>query len=250
MIRSVTQPCRSCHGIQCGIARMSIVASTGSPSSPLIEQRFAGPHRLVVAHVLVDGQRDARPLAKLHDLLRLAIIHPQRLLRQDAADVLLVLAPPCLITSICTSGGTAISTTSTLPLASISSYVSIRLQPMPLRHPPRMRRRPRRNRHRIEPRLPIRHQMAIRHDEPAADAADRRRFVLGEAGEIVEVDIIHRTRLRPGGPQCNSPVRKGRERMGQVSLPPEVRYTAAVFVFAVPRSVLSDESHFSVECPT
>ena len=33
MIRSVTQPCRCCQGIQCGMARMSIVASTGSPSS-------------------------------------------------------------------------------------------------------------------------------------------------------------------------------------------------------------------------
>ena len=34
MIRSVTHPSRCCHGIQCGIARMSIVASTGSPSIP------------------------------------------------------------------------------------------------------------------------------------------------------------------------------------------------------------------------
>jgi hypothetical protein len=34
MIRSVTQPSRSCQGIQWGIARISIVASTGSPSVP------------------------------------------------------------------------------------------------------------------------------------------------------------------------------------------------------------------------
>ena len=34
MMRSVTQPSRCCQGIQWGMARMSIVASTGSPSTP------------------------------------------------------------------------------------------------------------------------------------------------------------------------------------------------------------------------
>ena len=68
MIRNVTQPSSSCQGIQCGTPRISIVAKTGSPMVPLLQQGFGGAHGLVVAHVLVHGQRDARLLASFAPL--------------------------------------------------------------------------------------------------------------------------------------------------------------------------------------
>ena len=53
----------SAQGIQWGIARISIVASTGSPSTPSVEQRLQGAHRVVVPHVLVDLEHDAGRVA-------------------------------------------------------------------------------------------------------------------------------------------------------------------------------------------
>ena len=41
MMRSVTQPSSACHGIQCGMPRMSMVASTGSPMVPFVSKVFA-----------------------------------------------------------------------------------------------------------------------------------------------------------------------------------------------------------------
>ncbi len=76
----------SAHGIQCGMARMSIVASTGSPSQPRSSSVLQRPHRLVVAHVLVDGEHDAGPLAQLRRTsCASATVMRQRLLREDAA---------------------------------------------------------------------------------------------------------------------------------------------------------------------
>ena len=73
------------QGIQWGIARISIVASTGSPSDPVVEQGLQGPHRVIVPHVLVDLKQHAGPLAGLDQRGRLAVRHRQRLLGQDAA---------------------------------------------------------------------------------------------------------------------------------------------------------------------
>ena len=53
------------QGIQWGIARISIVASTGSPSTPRSISDLQGPHRVVVPHVLVDLKQDAGPRACL-----------------------------------------------------------------------------------------------------------------------------------------------------------------------------------------
>ena len=72
------------QGIQCGIARSSIVASTGSPSRPVVEQRLEAPHRRIIPHVLVDLKEHAGPLARLDQPRRLAVRQRQRLLRQDA----------------------------------------------------------------------------------------------------------------------------------------------------------------------
>src|ERR1043166_4104339 len=45
MMRSVTQPKSFCHGIQCGTPRMSMVAMTGSPMTP-VSTRFLGQNAL------------------------------------------------------------------------------------------------------------------------------------------------------------------------------------------------------------
>ena len=55
MVRSVTQPSCRCHGIQCGTARISIVANTGWPSTPCCNNIFAARTRNVVALPL-DGE--------------------------------------------------------------------------------------------------------------------------------------------------------------------------------------------------
>ena len=77
----------SLHGIQCGMARISMVPSTGSPSQPRAQHVLQCAHRLVVAHVLVDGQDDAGRGAQIDAFPGLAIAHGQRLLGEDAADV-------------------------------------------------------------------------------------------------------------------------------------------------------------------
>ena len=112
MIRSVTQPCRCCQGIQWGIARMSIVASTGSPSIAAIQQHLQRADRLVVAHVLIDGQRDAGHRQSRRSLWPAPDRRPAAFGPGCRAR-----GPACRrcsrITSNCTSGGTAMSTTST-----------------------------------------------------------------------------------------------------------------------------------------
>ena len=179
MIRSVTQPCRCCHGIQCGIARMSIVASTGSPSDAADRAAtLQRADRLVVAHVLVDGERDAGVFAEPHDLLRLRRSSRRAASGQDAADLPCACTTSLRITSICTSGGTAMSTTSTFGSSSISCVRVVRRRDagdVP-RRPCALRGIARRNRDRVEPRLPIRHQVAIGHDEARPDAADANLF--------------------------------------------------------------------------
>jgi hypothetical protein len=49
MIRNVTHLCRSWHGIQCGIARISIVANTGVPSLGSNQQISAAANRAAKA---------------------------------------------------------------------------------------------------------------------------------------------------------------------------------------------------------
>jgi hypothetical protein len=78
MMRSVTQPSRSCQGIQCGMARMSIEAKTGSPRSPRSSKW---------RHVLIHGQRDAGVVAQPDDFDRLRVINSKRLLSEDAFDM-------------------------------------------------------------------------------------------------------------------------------------------------------------------
>ena len=75
------------QGIQCGIARISIVARTGSPKIPRSSKWRKRPHRVVVAHVLVDLEHDAGATALVDQHSGLAQIQCKRLLSQNAPDM-------------------------------------------------------------------------------------------------------------------------------------------------------------------
>jgi len=75
---------------------MSIVPSTGSPSQPRFRMSLHAA-RLVVPHVLIDRQRNSRPLAQFDNLDGLGVTHGQRLLRENSADVVGVLATSRMI---------------------------------------------------------------------------------------------------------------------------------------------------------
>ncbi len=74
------------QGIQWGIALISIVASTGSPSIPRSSSVFECAHRVVVPHVLVDLKHNPGLLARLDQPPGLAVRHRQRLLGQDSRE--------------------------------------------------------------------------------------------------------------------------------------------------------------------
>ena len=187
MIRSVTQPSRCCQGIQCGIARMSIVAKTGVAQIAAIQQALAGPHRLVVTHVLVDGQRDAGLLAQPHHLDRFGVVHAQRLLRQHAADVIVVLDDLADHFQLHVGRHGHIDNLDAA-VGQQRLIIVVGLQAVPLGDLPGVVGRPRRDRHRVEAGLAIGHQVAIGHDEPRPDAADRRVLVTGQPGQIVQIE--------------------------------------------------------------
>ncbi len=69
------------QGIQCGIARISTVARTGSPSIPRSKSAFERSHRVIIPHVLIDLQYDARAGTGLDERAGLEVIHRQRFLR-------------------------------------------------------------------------------------------------------------------------------------------------------------------------
>ena len=52
-----------------------------------VEECLQRPHRLVVPHVLVDGEEDARFVTEADDLRRVGQIRRQRFLGKDAPDV-------------------------------------------------------------------------------------------------------------------------------------------------------------------
>ena len=65
---------------------MSMVASTGSPEPAALQDVLQRAHRLVVAHVLVDGQRDAGRGTRFDAVAGFAHRQGERLLSQDAAE--------------------------------------------------------------------------------------------------------------------------------------------------------------------
>jgi hypothetical protein len=54
------------------------------PEVAAVEEGLQGAHRVVVPHVLVDGQDLAGPLAELDDLAGLVEVRGERLLSEDA----------------------------------------------------------------------------------------------------------------------------------------------------------------------
>ena len=114
----------SAHGIQCGIARMSMVASTGSPSQPRLSTSFAArtdwSNRmfwLTANTIPASAQRFTRSRGVANDSASgfCARIPRSRPLPSSTAR---------RMRSGCASGGTATSRISTLRSASSASMVS------------------------------------------------------------------------------------------------------------------------------
>ncbi|AFC30664.1 hypothetical protein PM3016_3853 [Paenibacillus mucilaginosus 3016] len=59
-----------------------------------VEYGLERPHRLVIPHVRIDGDFDAGALTKLDDFMSVPGVHRQRLLAQNALDVVLLHSPP------------------------------------------------------------------------------------------------------------------------------------------------------------
>ncbi len=84
MIHSVADPMSACHGCQCGMARISMVAKTGAPRKPSPEQGIGGVNRWIVAHVLVHREHDPCLLAAADGLRGFTVAERQWFLSQDA----------------------------------------------------------------------------------------------------------------------------------------------------------------------
>ena len=136
-----------------------------------VEQRLECPHRLVVAHVVVDAELDARLVAQPHHLDRLVERERDRLLRQDPLDVRpldrLADDPELLVGRIG-------------DVDDLDALVVEEVLPRVVHRPDaplvggglRVRRRPRRDRDDVEARLRIGHEVDVLHDEARTDTAD------------------------------------------------------------------------------
>ena len=153
---------------------------------PSLQQALACADRLVVTHVLIHGQHDPGRLAHLDDLGRLGVIHPQRLLRQNAADVIVPVddLPDHVELSVRRHGDVEDLHLAVFqhPLVAV-----VNGQPMPLRHRASVFRIAGRDRHGVEARLAIGDQVAVGHDEPGPDATDRGTLVDRQSRQVVQV---------------------------------------------------------------
>ena len=87
MFRRAIRPYGLMNSCQCGRAFMTISATTGVAELAAVEQRLQRPHRLVVAHVVVDAELLAGLVADLDHLDRLRERERDRLLGEDALHV-------------------------------------------------------------------------------------------------------------------------------------------------------------------
>ena len=71
-----------------------------------IEHALEGANRLVVPHVLIYGEGDARLFADLHDFASLFVIDAERFLSKDAADEAIAVSGRKSIPVIAFSDGT------------------------------------------------------------------------------------------------------------------------------------------------
>ena len=142
-----------------------------------VEQGFASSHGLVVSHVLVDGKRDAGALAQADDLARLGVIHAQRLLGQDSADVLLSLDDLSDDVDLRVRRHGDVDHLDLRIVQQLFVRVVRLADVVPLGHRAGTLRIPRGDRHRIETSIAVRHQVAVGHDESGADATNTETLV-------------------------------------------------------------------------
>ena len=138
---------------------------------PPVEELLQHPHRLVVAHVLVDRHRLSRRRRRVAHRDRLAERQRQRLLRQHPPHMRLPERMPDQLRLPVRRKGEVDDLDLPILDQRLGGRVHLR-DPPPLRHPPRVRLRARGDRHHREPRLPVGREVALRHDHAGADAAD------------------------------------------------------------------------------
>ena len=155
-----------------------------------VEERLERPHRLVVAHVVVDAELDAGLVAEPHHLDRLVERERDRLLRQDPLDVRpldrLADDPELLV------GGIG-------DVDDLDALVVEEVLPRVVHRPDAplvggrlgVRRCPRRDRDDVEAGLPIRHEVDVLHDEARTDAADSVVRLRRQVRPRTQIDCSH-----------------------------------------------------------
>ena len=155
-----------------------------------VKQRTARADRLVVAHILIHGQRDAGILTKPNDLDGFRVIHAERLLREDASQM------PVSLNRFAYDFQLNVRRHGDVDdfdfgIVEEISIITVRLRKaVPIRDRFRVIKIPRGNRDRIETRLSIRDEVAVGHDEAGTDAADRNVLPLRHPRPVLKVKRI------------------------------------------------------------
>ncbi len=143
---------------------------------------------MVVAHVLIHGQCDTRLLTQFDNLLGFAVVQAHWLLGQHASNVVVVLNDFSHHFQLHIRRHSHIDN---FEFRIGEQFLVGRIdlgQRMAFGNSFCVDWVPRRNRDRIEARLAIRDQMAIGHDETGADTANRNVFVLGQRGQVRNIN--------------------------------------------------------------
>jgi len=159
------------------------------PQVAAFEHGLARADRLIEPHVLIDGQQDSSVLAHPHDPARLRVIHAERLLGEDAANVVRLLHRFGDNLQLNIGRHRDIDDRNARVAQQLPVVVIDAADVVSRGHGLRVRPVARRDCDRIESRLAIRNEMAVGHDETRADAADRGGIVFGERGEMSQVEV-------------------------------------------------------------
>ena len=162
---------------------------------PTLQQCLQRPNRLVIAHVLVDAERNARRFVGAHDRRRLPRVHGQRLLRQDSLQIWLPLLDDLQQDlRLLVRRHRHVDNFNLLVLKQLAPVV------VDLLHAPRRRDllcplpRSRGDGHAPVAGVFIRQQMAIPHDEAGANRADAVVALRRLMGQVVEIEVQIRWR--------------------------------------------------------
>ena len=152
------------------------------------EEIATSTHGMVVPHVLIDDEANPGLAAAAHDVDALGIVAGQRLLRQDpanAAPLPLDKRTDPLDDPRLHIGWHADIDHFHGPILRYAAPVGVdRGDAVTGRHLLGRRAAGRENRHRIEPRSPVGHKVAVGHDEPRPDAPDADRAIEGQRRQV------------------------------------------------------------------